>query len=188
MFGQLVAGGDQRGGGRRRRCHQLFDWWGCTQPLDGVRCIGYAAARAAGVVVVVSAGNDGPSEGSLTSPANAPWVLAVANATHNRTLGSRLLDFVGGTSSAPGGGSLLGAGSTTGYGLGQHRVIPQDFPTCGMGDGLDWVRMVNLMDLPIRGRGSLLASMAKLSSVCVVLKRALPRAITCAALAQAGWC
>lgn len=94
-----------------------------------------AAARAAGVVVVVSAGNDGPSEGSLTSPANAPWVLAVANATHNRTLGSRLLDFVGGTSSAPGGGSLLGAGSTTGYGP-ASIVIPQDFPTCGMGDGL----------------------------------------------------
>lgn len=94
-----------------------------------------AAARAAGIVVVVSAGNEGPSAGSLSAPANAPWVLAVANATHNRTVGNRLLDFSGGSGAAPGGGSLLGAGNTAGFGP-ASIVIPQDFPGCGTGDGL----------------------------------------------------
>ncbi len=43
-------------------------------------------ARAAGVVFSVSAGNSGPAPGSVLSPANAPWVLAVANITHTRAL------------------------------------------------------------------------------------------------------
>jgi hypothetical protein len=85
--------------------------------------------------VVVSAGNEGPSAGSLSAPANAPWVLAVANATHNRTVGNRLLDFSGGSGAAPGGGSLLGAGNTAGFGP-ASIAIPQDFPGCGTGDGL----------------------------------------------------
>ena len=43
-------------------------------------------ARAAGVVFSVSAGNDGPAPGTVLSPANAPWVLGVANITHDRLL------------------------------------------------------------------------------------------------------
>ena len=93
------------------------------------------AARSAGTVVVVAAGNEGPSAGSLTSPANAPWVLAVANATHDRDVGSRLLDFSGGNGALPGGGSVFGAGTSSGYGA-QRIVIPADYPGCGVGDGL----------------------------------------------------
>ena len=93
------------------------------------------AARSAGTVVVVAAGNEGPGAGSLTSPANAPWVLAVANATHDRDVGSRLLDFSGGSGALPGGGSVFGAGTSGGYGP-QRIVIPNDYPGCGVGDGL----------------------------------------------------
>ncbi len=43
-------------------------------------------ARAAGVVFSVAAGNDGPGPGTVLSPANAPWVLAAANISHDRLL------------------------------------------------------------------------------------------------------
>ena len=52
-------------------------------------------ARAAGVVFSVSAGNDGPGPGSVLSPANAPWVLAVANISHDRLLLNTLSNLSG---------------------------------------------------------------------------------------------
>jgi len=56
----------------------------------------FLAAREAGIVVAVSAGNDGPDPGTTGSPANAPWVMAVAAVTHDRTgAGDRLADFSG---------------------------------------------------------------------------------------------
>lgn len=54
----------------------------------------FLAAREAGIVVAVSAGNDGPNPGTVGSPANAPWVMAVAAVTHDRTgAGDRLANF-----------------------------------------------------------------------------------------------
>ena len=41
-------------------------------------------ARDAGVLTVTSAGNGGSAPDTISSPANAPWLLAVANVTHNR--------------------------------------------------------------------------------------------------------
>lgn len=74
------------------------------------------AAREAGVVIVVSAGNDGPEPGSLTSPANAPWVIGVANVSHDRANVARVT-LSGGGSPPPSGGMLAGASLTqTGYG------------------------------------------------------------------------
>lgn len=69
-------------------------------------------AREAGVVVVVAAGNEGPSAGSHTSPGNAPWVIGVANTTHDRANVARLT-LSGGSTPPPGGGALLGASLTT---------------------------------------------------------------------------
>lgn len=54
-------------------------------------------ARSAGVVVVVSAGNEGPGPGTVSSPANAPWVLAVANASHDRQFLNTLGNLTGST-------------------------------------------------------------------------------------------
>ena len=46
--------------------------------------------RSAGIVPVTSAGNSGPGAGgTLSSPANAPWTIAVGNSTHDRLLANR---------------------------------------------------------------------------------------------------
>ncbi|MCX7032723.1 MAG: S8 family serine peptidase [Arenimonas sp.] len=56
----------------------------------------FLAAREAGIVVAVSAGNDGPLEGTVGNPSNAPWVMSVAAATHNGSgAGDRLASFSG---------------------------------------------------------------------------------------------
>jgi len=47
----------------------------------------YLAARGAGIFVVTSAGNDGPNPGTIGSPGNAPWMVAVGSATHNQIFG-----------------------------------------------------------------------------------------------------
>jgi len=93
-------------------------------------------ARSAGVVVVVAAGNSGPGAGTVSSPGNAPWVIGVANATHDRAIVNRLVDLSGGNTPPPSGGVLLGAGSTAGYGP-ANIVIPLDFPGCSIGTNPD---------------------------------------------------
>lgn len=45
--------------------------------------------RSAGIVFVSSAGNAGPGRGTVSSPANAPWAMAVAASTHSRRIGKR---------------------------------------------------------------------------------------------------
>lgn len=52
-------------------------------------------ARAAGVLPVASAGNSGPAPGTVTAPANAPWVLAVAATSKDRMYRTSLLDLTG---------------------------------------------------------------------------------------------
>jgi len=46
--------------------------------------IAYKNARSAGVVVITSAGNDGPNPNTVGSPADAPWITSVAASTHDR--------------------------------------------------------------------------------------------------------
>lgn len=61
---------------------------GSSAPMRSI-----ANAVRAGIVLSVSAGNSGPVPGSLSSPANAPWVLAVANATSNRRIANVLTEL-----------------------------------------------------------------------------------------------
>ncbi len=70
-------------------------------------------ARAAGIVVVAAAGNEGPGPNSVSEPGNAPWVIAVANATHDRQFANSIGNFSG-AANAP--STLTGAGYTAGYG------------------------------------------------------------------------
>ena len=92
-------------------------------------------AHAAGVLSVVAAGNNGPGPSSVTTPGNAPWVLTVANASHDRVIANRLIGLTGGTAPPPGGGVLVGAGFTAGTGS-LPIVVPSDFPGCGTGSAL----------------------------------------------------
>lgn len=92
----------------------------------------FLGAFNAGVVVVSSAGNDGPGPNTLGSPANAPWVLGVAATTHGRGEQNRLVDLTGGDTPPPNGGVLVGLGSTEGFGP-APLVIPRKHPQCSEG-------------------------------------------------------
>jgi hypothetical protein len=71
-------------------------------------------ARNAGIYTATSAGNDGPNPGTVGSPANAPWVKAVGNATHNTLPGSAIQNMTGGNTTPP--GDIVGASLTGGTG------------------------------------------------------------------------
>ncbi|MEM1080860.1 MAG: S8 family serine peptidase, partial [Pseudomonadota bacterium] len=87
--------------------------------------------RAAGIVASVSAGNSGPGPNTVGSPANAPWIMAVANATHNRGLVNRLVATSGGTFDI---GNLEGRANTEGTDI-LPIVHARDFGNalCGTG-------------------------------------------------------
>ena len=96
----------------------------------------FLAARNAGIVSSVAAGNDGPSPGTLGSPSNSPWVMSVAATSHDRAL-VRPLVLTGGNTALPGGGTLLGSGSTAGT-LAQTPLSKDAaFPLCGSGTDSD---------------------------------------------------
>jgi uncharacterized repeat protein (TIGR01451 family) len=61
--------------------------------------LAYLTARAAGIFVATSAGNDGPGAGTVGSPAVAPWLTAVGNSTTNRYFTTTLT--MSGTTSSP---------------------------------------------------------------------------------------
>lgn len=99
----------------------------------------FLAARAAGITVASAAGNDGPAPGTVGNPANAPWVLAVAAATHDRAVINRLVDMSGGASAPPGGGVLIGAGDITSpTSTNLLPIVPaSDYPLCAAGSDPD---------------------------------------------------
>lgn len=87
--------------------------------------------REAGIVPVTSAGNSGPGDFSVSSPANVPWVLAVANALHGRILANRLINVSGGPFPL---GSLVGQGVTGGSAT-LPIVHARDFGNALCGEG-----------------------------------------------------
>jgi len=87
--------------------------------------------REAGIVPVTSAGNSGPADFTVSSPANVPWVMAVANARHGRLLANRLVDVSGGPFSL---GALNGEGVTGGTPT-RPIVHARDFGNALCGEG-----------------------------------------------------
>ncbi len=96
----------------------------------------FLAAREAGIVSSVAAGNDGPSPGTLSNPSNSPWVLSVAATTHDRSL-TNTMTLTGGNTPLPGGGTLKGAGNSAGVSTMSAKAIVKDpaYPLCA--DGVD---------------------------------------------------
>lgn len=100
-----------------------------TGGWDEFDAAAFLNARAAGVFVAVSNGNDGPGLYTGGSPADVPWVTSVGNQTHTRYNGNRLIDMVGGDTPPP--GDILGKGATGALGL-TDIIYAGDFgdPTC----------------------------------------------------------
>lgn len=90
-------------------------------------------ARDAGIFIATSAGNSGPGESTMGSPANAPWVMAVGRGTHDRVEGSLIENMSGGETPAP--GDMLGVSETGGIGV-RKIVHARDFGNalCGTGE------------------------------------------------------
>lgn len=84
---------------------------GNPSPWSAGDAVAMLNAYEAGIVVAVAAGNEGPDPGSLTSPGSAPWVIGVANTTHDRGNVARLT-LSGGNAPLPGAGVLAGASLT----------------------------------------------------------------------------
>ncbi len=87
---------------------------GSRDPWQSADALAFLAALDAGIFVAVSAGNSGPSAATMGSPANAPWVTAVAAATHNRLLANGLISMTGGLQPPP--ADMAGKGITGPYG------------------------------------------------------------------------
>lgn len=73
-----------------------FDPWATIGVSGADDSEAFLNAREAGIVVAAAAGNDGPEPGTHGNPANSPWLLGVAAATHDRSgAGDRLASFSG---------------------------------------------------------------------------------------------
>src|SRR5207244_7951731 len=86
---------------------------GSNDPWTNSNGLAFLGARDAGVFASVAAGNSGPAARTMGSPANAPWVTAVAASTHNRRFVNGLTGMAGGTNPPA---NMTGAGVTAGYG------------------------------------------------------------------------
>ena len=106
------------------------DW--CGTFVRGQQANAMLNARSAGVLFVVSAGNNGPGPTTVGYPAIAPWVIAAANTTHSRQLQSSVADLSGGDSDLE---NLVGASATDG--IGPLRIVhARDYGNalCGQGE------------------------------------------------------
>jgi len=100
---------------------------------NGTTTLAFLNLRAAGIFVATSAGNAGPNSATIGSPANAPWITAVGNATHDRVFASAVESLSGGDTPPP--NSLVGASFTDGIGV-RKIVHAKDYgyALCGVGE------------------------------------------------------
>jgi len=94
-------------------------------------------ARAAGIVGVVAAGNEGPGPGTVTSPGNAPWVITAANISSNRRFQESLRNVQGSGLATP--RDFVGAGLTAAL-ANRPIVHARDFgdADCNVGSDIDF--------------------------------------------------
>ncbi|MCF6224927.1 MAG: S8 family serine peptidase [Xanthomonadales bacterium] len=92
----------------------------------------FLALREAGIFAASSAGNAGPNESTQGSPANAPWVVSVANASHDGVQATLLNNMSGGDTTAP--SEMVGEALTAGLPL-SDIVYAGDFGNALCGEG-----------------------------------------------------
>jgi hypothetical protein len=85
-----------------------------SNPWTDADSLAFLGTVDAGIVPVTSAGNAGPGPGTIGSPNDAPWMLAVGASFHNRQFPNGLGNMTGGDTTPP--GDIDGAGFTSGYG------------------------------------------------------------------------
>lgn len=85
-----------------------------NDPWQDLDALAFLNARNAGIFVATSAGNSGPGEGTIGSPADAPWVFTVGASTHDRKFSNNLANMSGGASAPP--VDIEGKSVTSGYG------------------------------------------------------------------------
>ncbi|MCO5194516.1 MAG: S8 family serine peptidase [Anaerolineae bacterium] len=83
---------------------------GGSNPYNDAVELGFLNLSDLGVFVSASAGNSGPTPGTVAHV--SPWVNTTAASTHNRTYPNRLINMAGGAAPA----DMNGAGITDGYG------------------------------------------------------------------------
>ena len=64
-----------------------------SDPWNDPDAVGFLNARAAGVHVATSAGNDGPGAATLGSPADIPWLTSVGASQHDRQWQAKVTDI-----------------------------------------------------------------------------------------------
>lgn len=74
---------------------------GASSPWQGAKGTAFLSAHEAGIIVVNSAGNDGPDSETASSNAAAPWVITVGAYTHDRSYSSKSLTHFSGGNSLP---------------------------------------------------------------------------------------
>ena len=87
---------------------------GASDVWNDFDTVGFRNARAAGIFVATSAGNDGPGARTVGSPADAPWLTAVGASIHDRVFLASLTSMSGGDMTSP--VDLVGQSLTSGYG------------------------------------------------------------------------
>lgn len=89
-----------------------------SNPYANPEARAFLDAYAAGVFVAVAAGNEGPDDGSIPAPANAPWVTSVGATTLDRLFMSREVRL-----REPGGAVLALTGTSITAGLRARPVV-----------------------------------------------------------------
>ena len=104
-----------------------------VSPWSSPEARAFLNAFDAGIFVATSGGNEGPAAATVNTPANAPWLMAVGSASHDRVLGSALQNLSGGDTPPPAG--IIGDTLTDGFGI-SPIVHAGDFGNalCGAGE------------------------------------------------------
>ncbi|WP_210503222.1 S8 family serine peptidase [Nocardioides xinjiangensis] len=105
-----------------------------SNPWTDADAVGFLNARAAGIHVATSAGNDGPGEATLGSPGDVPWMTTVGATTHDRKYVASVTDISatdGATLPDIAGAGLAGATDGT-FPVVYAGAAPYNNPQCGL--------------------------------------------------------